>query len=216
MNYTGSFPPLRLSQDDMKRFEEILLKGCAGTAVNEIKEEIELAYGGFSKDYSNVVELMNDPNRPNYVSKIEWYLKCDSGDIRLWNDAPIHRLEISGNDDWVLSKKVEILQFLKRKKRTIFIFKHWWSKSAGMLMIILSGSFLPSVYPLFGLKGLFGDVTVILLGIALFLSSTERFVHYAIFELEKIEKRRWAETILLGIVSGLIALLIGDLIILFL
>lgn len=118
-SYRSNLPSLHLDPDELKDLEQIMKRH-----LNSAKTEIQVGSGGFTRSYDTVAELLNDSSIPAHILEFEITVRGDEGTCKLKTNSSgtistSNRIYISGDEDWIKTKKTDLDEFLSRKNKRL-------------------------------------------------------------------------------------------------
>lgn len=108
--YRGTPPSLQLYEDDLQGLLDVMMEHTSNPSV-----EIEVEENGFTHNYQDVRELLDDAALPTHILDYDITVRGDEG--RLYISYNSNRLSgyssyrISGDDGWVRTKKSDLEQY---------------------------------------------------------------------------------------------------------
>ena len=119
MEYNTRLPAAHLGGEAMTALEEVLLADCTAPQL-----EITLDHGSVTYRYSSLEELREDVTPPNVVRSFEVNLTSREGRAELVADDRENEfsMELSGNSEWVRTKRRSIEDFFETHGATVRTF----------------------------------------------------------------------------------------------
>lgn len=210
MEYSGNLPSFTLNKKDLEELEQILKRDAPENS--HIK--LRIAFSGFTIEKDNVLDLINEPGLPDKVSQMKISLSQEAsfipeeglktGSITTGGVFSTASLHLSGDSNWVRSKKEAITQFfnLKKNRNEIILI-------ISIILFLMAFSFLFSaiITPNFS--------TVVELRIKLFMSiffilSVLNFLRLdkdyplSSIELREVKSSKWGTVLTLSIIGTII------------
>jgi hypothetical protein len=115
MEYTTRLPAAHLGGEALPALEEALLSGCTSPQL-----EVQLDHGPVTYRYSSLAEVREDATLPGVVKSFEVSLTSREGEADLVADGRDNefRLRLSGDREWVESKRRSIERFFEARGAT--------------------------------------------------------------------------------------------------
>lgn len=123
VSYRGDLPSLHLAPDDLMKLEDILERHLSSSEIS-----VKVGSKGFTRRYKNVDEMLDDSTLPPRIYDFELSLSGNEGECTIRGNSTgmtptLNDVSISGEEDWVKTKKSDLDEFFTHKQnriRTIF------------------------------------------------------------------------------------------------
>lgn len=205
MRYDGHPSHSLLSPKDLRELEALIVKDF-----DSPREMITVIDRGFSKTYSKVDDLLNDPLRPKLVDNFHW--EVYSADQRTAVKLSYYELRISGAEGFAKSKAAALNDFLK-KHRSLPIAVLKASPLWIIAILVGFGVAIPAATqsPPMAYLAVAGAIVCVIGAVGLFAGTRFGSILARVFLVLEEDRRFWLAEIGLALAVGIIATIIATL-----